>query len=553
MLLILAACSKKESTQGFHSAKKQINPFYEKAVAFMDKDPDSAFYFLNKGKELFQKRKDSYGLGKSFVNMAVIQENAGDNFGSIETSLLASKFLKENDTSQHSSIFSNYNNLGVSSNNLKNYKDAKGFYDKAILFTKDPVDKLMLANNIAVVYHNEKNYAKAVDIYTKLLDSVGAKSEFYPRLLLNFSRSKWFADRHYKPVKNYLLAESLSHNFDDDWTKDAAYAYLSAYYLSKNVDSVRYYASKMLFLATKLRYPEDQLEALQNLIKISDGSQAQSYFEQYSKIQDSLKNSQNKAKNQFALIRYETEKSKAENLKLQKEHADHEHQVEIQKLTIGILLLSFFIAVIVSFFWIRRRRQKLIFEANTKLQAQRLDFSKKVHDVVANGIYEVMTTIENQNDLPKEKLLDKLELMYHKSRDLSYEKNRSNDFSERMTGLIVSFDSESTQIIMIGNDPIFWDAGHPHNKEEFFHIIRELLVNMKKHSHATQVILRFIANLNNQEIKYIDNGVGLPENFVEKNGLLNMRARLALINADLEIEERHSGLKLSIKTTENVQ
>lgn len=513
----------------------------------MDKDSDSSFYYLDKAKDLFQKRNDSFGMGKSFVNMAIIQEKAGDNFGSIETSLHASQFLKEKDTAHYNFLFCNYNNLGVASNNLKNYTDARRFYDKALLFTKDPIDKMALANNIAIVYHNERRYRKAVDIYTKLLDSVGSKSEFYPKLLLNFARSKWLEDKNYNPVKDYLKAEKLSDNFDDEWTKDAAYAYLSAYYATKNIDSTRHYSNKMLTLARKLQYPEDQLEALQNLIKISDGIHAQKYFDNYSRIEDSLTNSQNKAKNQFALIRFESEKAKAENIILQKQREINEYKILRQTLiSWAIIILTLIISAII-FFWIKRKRQRLIEDANNKLHAQRLDFSKKVHDVVANGIYEVMTTIEHQNDLPKEKILDKLELMYEKSRNLSYDDNLQQDFNERITGLVSAFDNDNTKIIIIGNDPEFWLGINQFSKEELFQVVRELLVNMKKHSQATNVILRFIKDDNLHEIKYIDNGIGLPEGFAEKNGFSNMRSRLEELGSMLEIEEGNSGLKLSIK------
>lgn len=547
LVLILFGCSQKQEPT-IDSPKKQVNPFYEKAFVFIDNDQDSAFYYFNKGKDVFIERKDSFGVGKCYVNMAIIQENTGDNFGSIETSLTALNFLNEKDISHYYSLYCNYNNLGVASTNLKNYDDARRFYDKAYLFTKDPIDKLMLANNIGIVYHDEKNYGKAITIYKKLLDSIGSKSEFYPKLLLNFSRSKWFADKDYNPTQNYLLAEKLSENLDDQWTKDAAFAYLSAYYLNKNADSSRLYAVKMLDLAQKLSYPTDQLEALKILIKLSDGKIAQRYFDDYSRIQDSLLNAQNQAKNQFALIRFESEKSKAENLKLQKEHEAHEYQMERQKVTI-ISIISFIIIFgFFVFLWIKRKRENLISEANNQLQEQRLDFSKKVHDVVANGIYEVMTTIENQNDLPKEKILDKLELMYEKSRDLSYDKKElQQDFCERVFGLVSSFDNEKTKIIIIGNDEDFWTNINRSSQEEFFQIIRELLVNMKKHSQASQVILRFVKVNNLKEIKYIDNGIGLAGSFVEKNGFSNMRSRLLEIDAKMEIEESESGLKLSIK------
>lgn len=548
LLLILFSCSEKEIVENKTTTKKQPNPYYEKAFVFLDKnESDSAFFYLNKGRELFLKRNDSFGLGKSFVNMAIIQESEGDNFGSIETSLQASKFFNEKDSAHYEILFSNYNNLGVASNNLKNYKDAKRFYDKAFLFTKDPIDKMALANNIAIVYHNEKHFDKAVKIYEKLIDSVGSKSEFYPKLLLNYTRSKWFQNPNYNPVKNYLRAEKLSDSLNDDWTRDASYAYLSAYYLDKNTDSAKSYSEKMLLLAKDLKYPVDQLEALQNLIRLSDGPHSQKYFDAYSHIQDSLVNAQNKAKNQFALIRFESEEAKAENLLWQKEHEAHEFQVERQKFTIWAIIFFTSVVSVFIFIWIRRRRRRLITEANNQLQEQRLDFSKKVHDVVANGIYEVMSTIENQNDIPKEKILDKLELMYEKSRNLSYDNNLQQEFNERISGLISSFDNGETKFIIIGNDLDFWSGINQYSQDELFQIIRELLVNMKKHSQATQIILRFIKDFNSHEIKYLDNGIGLPQSFMEKNGFNNMRSRLKEINGKFEIEESSNGLKLSIK------
>lgn len=548
LMLILLACSEKGSIENKKFTKKQSNPYYEKAFVFIDKnESDSAFYYLNKGKELFTKRNDSYGLGKSFVNMAIIQESEGDNFGSIETSLQAREYLKENDTAQYDALFCNYNNLGVASTNLKNYDDAKRFYDKAFTFAKDPIDKMSLANNLAIIYHNEKHYNKAISIYQKLIDSVGSQSEFYPKLLLNFSRSQWFQNPDYNPVDHYLLAKKLSDSLKDDWTKDAAYAYLSSYYLNKNRDSAKVYAEKMLALAKDLKYPIDQLEALQNLIRITDGAHSQKYFDEYSRIQDSLVNAQNKAKNQFALIRFESEEAKSKNLKFQKEHETHEHQVERQKLIIwGIIMLVAIIGFIAAI-WIKRRRQRLLTEANNKLQEQRLDFSKQVHDVVANGIYEVMSTIENQNDFPKERILDKLELMYEKSRNLSYEDSIAQDFNEKISSLISSFDDHKTKIIIIGNDPDFWIGLNQFKQDELFQIIRELLVNMKKHSQASQVVLRFISDVKYHEVKYTDNGVGVGENFVEKNGFTNMKNRLTEIDATMEIEKSESGLRLSIK------
>lgn len=206
---------------------------------------------------------------------------------------------------------------------------------------------------------------------------------------------------------------------------------------------------------------------------------------------------------------------------------------------------------IVTAFWIKRRRERMILQANNNLQEQHLNFSKKVHDVVANGLYEVISTIENQNEIPKEKILDKLELMYEKSRDLSYSNESETNFNKRISGLVHSFDNDETPIIIIGNEPGFWENIANDKKEDLFQIIRELLVNMRKHSAATQVILRFVQDHQFYEIFYSDNGIGLPENIIEKNGFTNIKSRLKEMYATMDIQNREIGMKISIRWQEN--
>lgn len=548
LFLLIFSCQKEEIVPHANPSRKHTNLFYEKSFSFLDQNKlDSAFLYFNRSKELFQKNNDSFGMAKTLVNMGILQERIGDNYGSIESSLSAFKYLKEKDSSNYSFIFSNYNNLGVASYNLKNYQDAKRFYQNALSFTTDPVDKMMVANNIAIVFHSQKKYGKAVFIYKKLLDSLAPDSEFYPKILINYSRSKWLENQNYNPVKNYLSAEKLSRRSEDDWTIDAVYSYLSAYYLNKQKDSSRHYALQMLDLSKKLKYPADELEALQMLIKITDGKENQNYFERYVKLQDSVITAQNKAKNQFALIRFESEKNKSENLILQKEKAIQKYKMERQKIVTWIFIIFFFCIATATVMWMQRRRKRMLLEAENRLKEQRLDFSKKVHDVVANGLYEVMSTIENQAEIPKERILDKLEVMYEKSRDLSYEDSQDVEFHQKISGLVGSFDNEETKMIIIGNDSSFWEDIAPDDREELFQVIRELLVNMKKHSNAGQVIIRFIKNDESNEITYSDNGVGISKNFGEKNGFTNMRSRLKKIGAEMIIDNNSEGLKLLIK------
>lgn len=176
LFFLVFSCKKEEKHFSIEKSGRQTNFFYEKSFVFLDEEKlDSAYLYFNKSKELFLRKNDSLGVAKCIVNIAILQEKVGDNYGSIESSLSAFKLLKEKDTLHYSFIFSNYNNLGVASYNLKNYNDAKRFYNKALPFASDSIDRIMTANNIAIVYHNQKRYNKAVSIYKNSLTALAQR------------------------------------------------------------------------------------------------------------------------------------------------------------------------------------------------------------------------------------------------------------------------------------------------------------------------------------------------------------------------------------------
>src|SRR5690606_39215233 len=116
------------------------------------------------------------------------------------------------------------------------------------------------------------------------------------------------------------------------------------------------------------------------------------------------------------------------------------------------------------------------------------------------------------SDVCSSDLLDRLEYMYEKSRDISYdtddmESNRS--FENEIANLIKSFTHEKLKLFIIGNDDVLWNKISKNIKEELLSILQELLVNMRKHSGANELIIRFELISDKLHIHYSDNGVGL--------------------------------------------
>ncbi len=199
--------------------------------------------------------------------------------------------------------------------------------------------------------------------------------------------------------------------------------------------------------------------------------------------------------------------------------------------------------------WYKRRKQKLEEQKRLEVKNTELKYSKKVHDKVANGIYHVMSDIENKSEFNRDEILDKLEMVYEISRDISYDKideSLHDDFAEKLSHLLGSYDSEEVEIFLIGNEKEIWENVDAISKTEVLLVMQELLTNMKKHSEASRVILNFKQENQQIVINYSDNGIGISD-LKPKNGLQNTVSRISNLNGDVIFEtENVKGLKIKI-------
>lgn len=497
-------------------------------------DNDSAFYFFNR---VTTMSNDSMQVMMAYYNMGVIQSDAGDYYGAQECLLGAMKFLSDTVTTSHYQM-SIDNELGNTSSNLKNYGAAISYYDQALKLSDDDESKTIALNNKAVAYQKNRQYKEALHIYNLIVGQSKDKPKRYARILSNMARTKWLQDSSYNAAPELWEALSIREKEKDNWGLNASYAHLSDYYTYNHPDSALAYAEQRYAVARLLSSPDDELEALQKLIKLADFKEVKGYFTRYQFLNDSLQTARNNAKNQFALIRYEATKNKADNLILQKDNAEKKSQIII---LFGSLSVVIVLAVLVVI-WYRKRKEKALIQ-------QRLSTSKKVHDVVANGIYLVMSEIDYVETLDKETLLDQLDEVYKQSRNISYELKGESSvvFHESIAKMLVSFSSARTKVLIVGNSSEIWNSISSDAKNELKQVLQELMVNMKKHSSAENVVVKFSIDSKQFNVQYTDDGVGLPEDFKYGNGLSNMENRMAGIGAKVIFDRSvKSGLKILI-------
>jgi len=229
--------------------------------------------------------------------------------------------------------------------------------------------------------------------------------------------------------------------------------------------------------------------------------------------------------------------------RLAKENAlekERQKRLKIVYLSIGILgaLLSLGVYFIIR---TKHKKDKLqqVYDTESRI-------SKKVHDEVANEVYHVITKIQRENH--KDELLDDLEHIYNKTRDISKDNSAINvddNFTEVLNDLLISYQSDSVNIITKNLSKIDWNVVNTLKKNTLYRVLQELMTNMRKHSKASWVVISFEQNHKNVAITYKDNGIGT--NLQRGNGLTNAENRIRSINGNIIFEsEVNKGFNVKI-------
>jgi len=161
--------------------------------------------------------------------------------------------------------------------------------------------------------------------------------------------------------------------------------------------------------------------------------------------------------------------------------------------------------------------------------------SKKVHDELANDIFQIMTQL---NGIAPG-VICKLENVYLRTRDISKENsliNTSENFQDELRGMINAAIPSKTKTILSGFQTIKWDFYQKEQKIVIYRTIQELLVNFRKHSQANILVLKFEEEKFKLKITYKDNGIGA--NLERKNfsGLQNMENRIGSIGGNITFQ-----------------
>ncbi|MFC5194771.1 tetratricopeptide repeat protein [Bizionia hallyeonensis] len=463
--------------------------------------------------------------------IAIIQNKLGFFYDSEGTAIEALKLvdnLPEDSTTTESRI-GIYNQLGKIYRQLLEYDKAITYYQKALDLVTAKHHQIILKNNIGYVLIKSGNLNQALsefeDLHNSLADVQDPSEK--ARILNNYGKVKGKLNQ--PDALTYLLQGlAMREALKNGSEVIGSYMDVSKYY-SETGDTIKAetYARKAYHLAKETNNSNIISETMDVIIELKSDSEVQLY----KKISDSIKEANLLTEGKYASKKYDfTQQEKIANANLLQ--AEKEKNL---KLIYGYTAILLGVFAFVWFLVIRQRhkKQKQLEVYNTELR-----ISKKVHDEVANDVYHLMNKLQ-QEQINKDSVLDDLEAVYEKTRDISREYHDIdvvNNYQELLKDLISNYQSSERNILIKGISKINWEGLSETKKVAIYRVIQELMTNMKKHSSATIVVLDFKKQGRKVHIQYTDNGVG--SNQKKQNGLQNAENRINTINGSITFKSQ---------------
>ena len=506
-----------------------------------------AYKYYQEHKILSLKVKDSLSAIRDLRFIASIQNKLGllnESEVSVVEAISLLDGLKQDKTTLEPRT-GLYNHLGIIYKELGNYDRALEMYNKLLKLTKDTLHVNIIHNNIANVYKAQKNYELAYSEFKKVYQAGLKLNDTFQtaRALNNLGFVK--AKLNYEDALTDInLALTLRKQKNNLYELFSSYITLSEYYRDINdFKQLRYYANKAYAVSVINKNSIDRLTALSYLVEI----EAQKNIAEYKWLTDSISKVKQENENKFTFIKYNYLQKEKEAREIELKFKDSQLKVEKEKSNktiyqsiaiIGLLITIFLYFIIKN----KHKKEKLEQVYNTETR-----ISKKLHDEVANDLYHVMTKLQSK-DIKEETVLDDLESIYSKTRDISKETSLiefNQDFKETLEDLLLAFQTDDLSIVTKGLNNINWDTISDLKKTAIYRVIQELMTNMKKHSKASVTVVKFQKSNKKLEINYNDNGIG--SKLKKHNGLQNAENRIVSLNGTITFEsDINKGFKVKI-------
>lgn len=337
--------------------------------------------------------------------MSIVQSDLTDFEGS---QVSATEVLKYLSTIKDSVTISGaYNVIAIAYNHQGIYPDAIEEYKNALRFSTLKIDSISFYNNIAIVYREQGKYDKAIALFNYCLNAVDTNSVgSRARYMENLAMAKWSQNPSINIEPELLTALDLKINAGLNKALFTSYAHLLDFYENDNKPQALEYAVKYLEGSIIYDSKTSELKALEKLTMLSPAGQSKIYAKKFISLNDSLNKLSLRAKNTFAKIKFDEEQKRQEIELLEILNRKQSIEAEQQRNQIIMITLISMVLVLIAGFLLyhfgqihKKEKIREVYKTETRI-------SKKIHDELANDIFNIMSSLEPVASIA---VMDKLE------------------------------------------------------------------------------------------------------------------------------------------------
>lgn len=431
---------------------------------------------------------------------------------------------------------SSYNNLGICYKELNKIKEAKNAFENGIKKANESKDKTVYYKNLqglAQIYALENNPQKALQLF---LESYNRPAEIPMNAVTKVIITSEIAELYLKlnqtdnaiAYGEICVSEIEKDKNSDVYEVNVYKTLATAYYKKDNTEKGSFF-NELFYEKTTLKFKESSAKALQELE-----------------------------------TKYESEKKELELAQAKNENLVKENKIRRKNYLIyGAFGLAFLLGLIGFLVYKQQKlknkqlikenelRQALSkIETQNKLQVQRLEISRELHDNIGSQLTFIISSIDNLKffDLSKEdfnKKYDSISSFTRKTitelRDSIWAMNKEEITFEDLKGRTANF-IENAKISLQG---IQFEFNYPKEQETvtlnsitgitLYRIIQEGVNNAIKHAKANKIIVTIDVNPEQIILKIYDNGKGFDYKKTEKgNGINSLEKRAKEIKASIQ-------------------
>ena len=535
---------------------------------------DTAFYYGNTALHLAQQINIKKGIANCSNNIGIIYDEQGDYSKAIEYYSAALK-IQEEIGNKHGMAYG-YNNIGVLYEEQGNNSKALENYFAALKMVKEAGDKRAIGNiydNIGIIYFNQGKFDKSLESYlacVKTGKETGDKNSV-AWAYNNIGELYSFQGKTDKALENYFSSLQIKEEVSDKRGIAKGYINIGLLYGQKNnYPEAIGYLQKGVQLSQEIRVKQLQMDAYKGLSEVSekmkDYHNAYKYHLLYSQFKDSIFNEKNSKEIAVMQTKYETEKKEKE-IKIQSGKLV-EQELLLSRNRLLLILLAVGSSLLIVLGWFAFSRYKIKNESQLKSEKlsnqeqltkaiietqekERKRIAQDLHDGIGHKLTTLKFNLEKITDTPRiispeeriifdqtENILDET---HSELRALSHammpKALQERELADAVSDLVEQTLANSTLKYSLKNVA---PAGLPENIQVcLYRVLQELLNNILKHAHATEIAIQIFKNKNTLIMMVEDNGMGIRNNKTNGIGLHNISGRVTALNGIFTIEPGH--------------